>query len=72
VAAEAALQAAGLTPQRRGESRLELRDPLALEAPERIAEVLVSAGVPPTHPVIARESLEEHFMRLTRDEAGAA
>jgi ABC-2 type transport system ATP-binding protein len=71
-AAEAALLAAGLTPRRRGDGRLELRDPAALEAPEKVAEVLVSAGVPPTHLAIARESLEEHFMRLTSDEAGAA
>ena len=71
-AAETALRAAGLTPRWRGEGRLELRDPVALEAPERVAEVLVSAGVPPTHLAIARESLEEHFMRLTSDEAGAA
>ncbi len=70
--AETALLAAGLTPQRRGDERLELRDPLALEAPERVAEILVSAGVPPTHLAIARESLEEHFMRLTSDEAGVA
>jgi ABC-2 type transport system ATP-binding protein len=71
-AAETALLAAGFAPQRQGRGRLELRDPTALEAPERVAEVLVSAGVPPTHLAIARESLEEHFMRLTSDEAGAA
>ena len=71
-AAEAALLAAGLTPRLRAEVRLELRDPMALEAPERVAEILVSAGVPPTHLAIARESLEEHFMRLTSDEGGAA
>jgi ABC-2 type transport system ATP-binding protein len=71
-AAEAALHAASLAPQRRDDARLELRDPMALETPERIAEILVSAGAPPTHLAIARESLEEHFMRLTSDEAGAA
>jgi ABC-2 type transport system ATP-binding protein len=71
-AAEAALRAAGLTPRRRGQDRLELRDPGALESPENVAEVLVAAGTPPTHLAIARESLEEHFMRLTSDEAGAA
>ena len=71
-AAETALRAAGLTPQRRGEGRLELRDPMALEAPEKVAEILVAAGAPPSHLAIARESLEEHFMRLTSDEAGAA
>ncbi len=72
VAAEAALRSAGFGPQRLGRGRLELREPAALAAPERIAEVLVAAGTPPTHLAIARESLEEHFMRLTSDEAGAA
>jgi ABC-2 type transport system ATP-binding protein len=72
VVAEVALLAAGLTLRRRVGGRLELRDPMALEAPDRVAEILVSAGVPPTHLAIARESLEEHFMRLTSDEAGAA
>ena len=72
VAAETALRAAGLTPERRGEGRLELRDAVALDAPERVAEILVAAGTPPSHLAIARESLEEHFMRLTSDEAGAA
>ena len=71
-AAEAALLAAGLTPRRRVGGRLELRDATAMEAPERVAEILVSAGVPPTHLAIARESLEDHFMRLTSDVAGAA
>ena len=72
VGAETALRAAGLTPERQGEGRLELRDAVALEAPERVAEILVAAGTPPSHLAIARESLEEHFMRLTSDEAGAA
>lgn len=71
-AAETALLEAGLTPQRRGQGRLELRDPRALESPERVAEILVAAGVPPIHLAIARESLEEHFMRLTSDEPVAA
>ena len=71
-AGQTALLAAGLTPRRSAEGRLELRDAMALAAPDRVAEILVSAGVPPTHLVITRESLEEHFMRLTSDEAGAA
>jgi ABC-2 type transport system ATP-binding protein len=71
-AAETALLAAGLTPRRGRDQRLELRDPIALEAPERVAEILMSAGVPPTHLAIARESLEEHFMRLTSQDADAA
>ncbi|HET9457628.1 MAG TPA: ABC transporter ATP-binding protein [Candidatus Limnocylindrales bacterium] len=68
-AAERALQASGRSPTVRevdgAESRLELRDALSLEAPEEIAALLVAAGVPPTHLAVARESLEEHFMRLT-------
>lgn len=70
--AETALLAAGLTPRRQGDGRLELRDTMALDAPDRVAEILVAAGVPQTHLAIARESLEEHFMHLTSDEVGAA
>lgn len=66
--AERALRAAGLSPTRGGAAangRLELRDPRALNAPDEVARLLVSAGVPPLHLAIARESLEEHFVRLT-------
>ena len=41
-------------------------------AGEGRGDPLCAAGAPPTHLAIARESLEEHFMRLTSDEAGAA
>ena len=68
-AAEDALRAAGLAPTRpaSGEdpARLELRDPSALERPDDIARLLVAAGVPPIHLAVARESLEDHFIRLT-------
>ena len=51
---------------RTGEARrLELRDAAALEAPDDVARLLVAAGVPPTHLALARESLEDHFIRLT-------
>ena len=67
--AEAALREAGLTPTRRGPNGgpaiLELREPRALDAPDEIAVALVAAGAPPTRLAIARESLEDHFMRLT-------
>ncbi len=67
--AEAALRSAGLTPTRPGRNgrpaMLELRDPRALDAPDQIAVVLVAAGAPPTRLAVARESLEEHFIRLT-------
>ena len=38
----------------------------------RSPTLLVAAGAPPTHLAIARESLEDHFMRLTSDDGGAA
>jgi len=65
------LRAAGLSPARPAANDragwLELRDARALEAPDDIARLLVAAGVPPTHLVLARESLEDHFIRLTGD-----
>ena len=68
-AAEGVLRAAGLSPAHRAPNPdaelLELREPRALEAPEDIARVLVAAGVPPTHLALARESLEDHFIRRT-------
>lgn len=73
-AAERALRAAGLEPARRvttGADLLELRDARSLGAPEGVARLLVAAGVPPTHLAIARESLEEHFIRLTDEIDGA-
>jgi ABC-2 type transport system ATP-binding protein len=69
VGAERALRAAGLSPElRASEGRadcLELRDAGALESPDDIARLLVAAGTPPTHLALARESLEDHFIRLT-------
>jgi len=68
-AAEDALRAAGMAPTRPASggdpARLELRDPSALERPDDIARLLVAAGVPPIHLAVARESLEDHFIRLT-------
>lgn len=72
-AAEAALRQAGFSPER-GDTEagyLELREPRAIAAPDEIARVLVEAGAPPTHLALARESLEDHFMRLTA-QAGVA
>ena len=68
--------AAGLEPTLRAidgqDPRLELRDARALEAPEEIAALLTAAGVPPTHLALARETLEDYFMRLTGGGASAA
>jgi ABC-2 type transport system ATP-binding protein len=75
-AAEHALRVAGLASTRSASdgdaARLELRDPTALERPDDIVRLLVAAGVPPTHVAVARESLEDHFIRLTHSSATEA
>ncbi len=75
-AAEEALRAAGRSPARvttdGADLRLELRDRRSIEAPDEVARLLVAAGVPPTRLVVARESLEDHFIRLTRRKERAA
>jgi ABC-2 type transport system ATP-binding protein len=67
-AAEVALAAAGYSPRRlEGDAgtTLELREPRALAAPESVAALLAAAGTPPSRLAIARETLEDHFIRLT-------
>jgi ABC-2 type transport system ATP-binding protein len=75
-AAKRALTAAGLSPTpppiEGPEPRLELRDAWALSAPDEIAVVLAASGVPPTHLALARETLEDHFMRMTGGRATVA
>jgi ABC-2 type transport system ATP-binding protein len=44
---------------------LALDDPRALSAPEQIVTLLVNAGAPPIRLGVERESLEDHFLRLT-------
>ena len=65
--AEAALRQAGFLADRLGSDGgfLELREPRAISAPDEIARILVEAGSPPTHLALARETLEDHFIRLT-------
>jgi ABC-2 type transport system ATP-binding protein len=75
-AAAEALRAAGFVPSvvsldGRG-SVLELRDARAIDAPDDVARLLVAAGNPPTHLALARESLEDHFIRLTGDDTTMA
>ena len=61
-----ALGAAGLHAMVDAESAsLALNDSQALSAPEQVATVLVNAGAPPTRLGVERESLEDHFLRLT-------
>ncbi len=72
--AEEILRAAGFSPRWRlatdGPPVLELREARALEAPDEVAILLVAAGTPPTRLAVARESLEDHFIRLTTDDGG--
>jgi ABC-2 type transport system ATP-binding protein len=67
--AEAVLLQAGFLPERQetADAFLELREPRAVAEPDRIARILVEAGSPPTHLALARETLEDHFMRLTAE-----
>jgi ABC-2 type transport system ATP-binding protein len=73
--AATALRGAGFEPARRVggiEPLLEVRDPRALDAPDDVARLLITAGVAVTHLALGRESLEDHFMRLTSDAANGA
>jgi ABC-2 type transport system ATP-binding protein len=73
-AAQAALLAGGYAPRRietAAGATLELREPRALAAPESVAALMAVAGTPPSRLVIARETLEDHFIRLTGLEAAA-
>jgi ABC-2 type transport system ATP-binding protein len=64
--AGAALRTAGFQAEAAdGRDLLELRDPRALSDPDQVARILVAADAPPTHLAIARETLEDHFIRLT-------
>ena len=70
------LEAAGFAPADGalddGTAIIELREPRALDAPEEIARLLVAAGAPPSRLAITRETLEDHFVRLTGGADGAA
>ena len=72
--AEEVLRGAGFSPRSRmatdGHGVLELRESQALEAPDEVATLLVRAGTPPTRLAVARESLEDHFIRLTTGDGG--
>jgi ABC-2 type transport system ATP-binding protein len=48
-----------------GEGMVILTEPRAVDAPDDVATLLVSAGTPPTRLAVEREELEDHFLRLT-------
>ena len=63
-AAQAALAAAGHLAERLPDGSLALTSTLALEAPEEISRLLVTAGAPPTQLLVDEEELEQYFLRL--------
>lgn len=60
------LSRAGYSLEVEGETILSV-DSHALECPDEIAKILVSANVAPTRLAVEQENLEEYFLRLTRD-----
>jgi ABC-2 type transport system ATP-binding protein len=69
--AEEALRASGFSPRRRttnsSNTVLELREPRAIDAPENIAHLLVKVGAQLTRLAVTRETLEDHFIRITNE-----
>lgn len=65
-AAQNSLQNAGYQPRLEAETII-LESEHAIEHPDDIARILVSAGNPPTRLAVEQQDLEEHFLQLTRD-----
>ena len=63
-AARDALARAGFA-VKAGENALVLTEARAIDAPDEVATILVSAGTPPTRLAVAQENLEDYFLRLT-------
>jgi len=63
-AAQSALAKAGYVAKAR-EGMIVLNEPRAINAPDDVATLLVSAGTPPTRLAVEQEELEDHFLRLT-------
>jgi ABC-2 type transport system ATP-binding protein len=63
-AAQSALARAGFVAQA-DEGTIVLIEPRAINAPENIAALLVTAGAPPTRLAVEQETLEDYFLRLT-------
>lgn len=63
-AAQSALAKAGFVVKAR-EGMIVLNEPRAINAPDDVATLLVSAGTPPTRLAVEQEELEDHFLRLT-------
>lgn len=63
-AARTILQSAGFAVTLQ-DTLLVLSERAAIQAPDRLATLLVQAGVPPTQLLVEQENLEEYFLRLT-------
>lgn len=63
-AAQSTLAQAGYAVEVR-EGMIVLNEPRAINAPDDVAALLVSAGTPPTRLAVEIEELEDHFLRLT-------
>jgi ABC-2 type transport system ATP-binding protein len=63
-AAQAYLQNAGYQFSSNDET-IMIEDVRAIEHPDRIAEIMVKAGIPPTRLAVEQQNLEDHFMQLT-------
>jgi ABC-2 type transport system ATP-binding protein len=62
--AQSAMAEAGFAVEAR-EGMIVLNEPRAINAPDEVAAILVSAGTPPTRLAVEQEELEDHFLRLT-------
>jgi ABC-2 type transport system ATP-binding protein len=67
-AAQSALTKAGFA-VKAGENAIVLTEARAIDAPDEVATILVSAGTPPTRLAVVQENLEDHFLRLTGGES---
>jgi ABC-2 type transport system ATP-binding protein len=63
-AAQAYLQNAGFRFASNDETVM-IEDVRAIEHPDKIAEMMVNAGIPPTRLAVEQQDLEDHFMQLT-------
>ena len=70
VAAEAALRAAGFAVYGCADGTLTLSEERAVSHSDDIAQLLVTAGVPPTRLAVDEEDLETYFLRLVGASSG--
>jgi ABC-2 type transport system ATP-binding protein len=66
-AAQSILERAGYAVEVK-DGTIVLSEPRAINAPDDVATLLVSAGTPPTRLAVEQEELEDHFLRLTGEQ----